>query len=140
MFEFLASQPPAMQALLGTLFTWFLTALGAAVVFFFKKMNKKLLDAMLGFAAGVMIAASFFSLIAPAVELTEAMGQPFVPVQEGPAQACARAHRCEAAPGLVLSREQQFPLTVGKVWQCVGIGFEIDGLVANACEHPAHLL
>ncbi|MBT3319362.1 MAG: ZIP family metal transporter [Clostridia bacterium] len=76
MFEFLASQPPTIQALLGTLFTWFLTALGAAIVFFFKKMNKKLLDAMLGFAAGVMIAASFFSLILPAVELTESMGQP----------------------------------------------------------------
>ena len=76
MLGFLSQYSPVMQALFGTLFTWGLTALGAALVFFFKKMNKKLLDAMLGFAAGVMIAASFFSLIAPAVELTEAMGQP----------------------------------------------------------------
>lgn len=76
MIEFLEGQQPVVQALLGTLFTWFLTALGAAVVIFFKKMNKKMLDAMLGFAAGVMIAASFFSLIAPAVELSEQLGKP----------------------------------------------------------------
>ena len=57
------------QALIATLFTFFVTVLGAAVVFFFKKVNKTLLDAMLGFAAGVMIAASFFSLINPAMEM-----------------------------------------------------------------------
>lgn len=76
MLEFLAKQTPVIQTLIGTLFTWFLTALGASIVFFFKKLNRKVLDAMLGFAAGVMIAASFFSLIAPAVEMTEAAGQP----------------------------------------------------------------
>ena len=53
---------PLWQALLATLFTWFLTALGAATVFFFKSLNRKALDGMLGFAAGVMIAASFWSL------------------------------------------------------------------------------
>ncbi len=76
MLEFLTAQTPVVQALLGTLFTWFLTALGASVVFFFKKLNRKVLDAMLGFAAGVMIAASFFSLIAPAIEMTQQAGQP----------------------------------------------------------------
>jgi ZIP family zinc transporter len=50
MFEFIADKPPVLQALFGTLFTWAVTALGAGVVFFFKKLNKKLLDAMLGFA------------------------------------------------------------------------------------------
>lgn len=48
-----------LQALIATLFTWGLTALGASLVFFFKTINKKVLDGMLGFAAGVMIAASF---------------------------------------------------------------------------------
>ncbi|GKX30574.1 zinc transporter [Vallitalea longa] len=60
-----------LQALIATLFTWFLTALGASLVFFFKTINKKVLDGMLGFAAGVMIAASFWSLLAPAIEMTE---------------------------------------------------------------------
>ena len=57
------------QALIATLFTFFVTILGAAVVFFFKKVNKTIMDAMLGFAAGVMIAASFFSLINPAMQM-----------------------------------------------------------------------
>jgi len=62
---------PVIQALLATCFTWLLTAMGAAVVFFFKTINRKVLDAMLGFAAGVMIAASFWSLLAPAIEMAE---------------------------------------------------------------------
>ncbi len=62
------------QAFLATCFTWFVTALGAAVVFFFKRVNQKLLDAMMGFAAGVMIAASFWSLLAPAIEMAENNG------------------------------------------------------------------
>jgi ZIP family zinc transporter len=62
---------PVAQALVATLFTWFLTALGAAVVFFFKRINRKVLDGMLGFAAGVMIAASYWSLLAPAIEMAE---------------------------------------------------------------------
>ncbi|MBU0505304.1 ZIP family metal transporter, partial [bacterium] len=57
-----------------TLFTWFMTAAGAGVVFLFKSINRKFLDAMLGFAAGVMIAASFWSLLAPAIEMAEAQG------------------------------------------------------------------
>lgn len=67
---------PVLQALLATLFTWFVTALGASLVFLVKDMNKNLLTAMLGFAAGVMIAASFWSLLAPAIELAEATGVP----------------------------------------------------------------
>jgi ZIP family zinc transporter len=62
---------PVMQALFATLFTWGVTALGAALVFFFKRIHQRVLDAMLGFAAGVMIAASFWSLLAPAIELAE---------------------------------------------------------------------
>ena len=62
---------PVTQALLATMFTWFVTALGAGVVFTFKKINQKVLDSMLGFAAGVMIAASFWSLLAPAIEMSE---------------------------------------------------------------------
>ncbi len=65
---------PVLQALLATLFTYLVTALGASVVFFFKTMNKKLLDVMMGFAAGVMIAASFWSLLSPAIELSIELG------------------------------------------------------------------
>ncbi len=62
---------PISQALVGTMFTWFLTALGAGMVFFFKTIERRILDGMLGFAAGVMIAASFWSLLAPAIEMAE---------------------------------------------------------------------
>jgi len=72
------------QALLATLFTWFLTALGAGMVFFFKTIKRKILDGMLGFAAGVMIAASFWSLLAPAIEMAEESGGPsWVPATTG---------------------------------------------------------
>jgi zinc transporter, ZIP family len=70
-FEWFKDLSPIVQALLGTLFTWGLTALGASAVFFFRKPNRKLLDSMLGFAGGVMIAASFWSLLAPALEMAE---------------------------------------------------------------------
>jgi ZIP family zinc transporter len=63
-----------MQSLLGGLFTWGLTALGAGLVFFFRTINQKVLDSMLGFAAGVMIAASFWSLLAPSIEMAVAQG------------------------------------------------------------------
>ena len=63
-----------MQALIATLFTWALTALGAGAVFLFKKPAGALLDAALGAAAGVMTAASFFSLLAPASELARELG------------------------------------------------------------------
>ena len=75
MIEWLATFSPVMQALMATLFTWGVTALGAGLVFFFKSINKTVLNGMLGFAAGVMIAASFWSLLAPAIEMAENMGQ-----------------------------------------------------------------
>lgn len=62
---------PVLQALLATLFTWLMTAAGAGMVFFFKRLQRNTLDAMLGFAAGVMIAASYWSLLAPAIEMAE---------------------------------------------------------------------
>jgi ZIP family zinc transporter len=70
MIEWFVQLNPVWQALIATTFTWFITALGAATVFFFKQVNRKLLDGMLGFAAGVMIAASFWSLLAPAIQMT----------------------------------------------------------------------
>ncbi len=75
---------PIWQALVATLFTWFLTALGAGLVFFFKTINRKVLDGMLGFAAGVMIAASYWSLLAPAIEMAEEGSLPaWVPATVG---------------------------------------------------------
>lgn len=73
--EFFDNINPVLQGLLATLFTWAITALGAAVVFFFRDVNKKLLNIMLGFGAGVMIAASFWSLLAPAIELCGELGK-----------------------------------------------------------------
>ena len=75
---------PVLQALIATLFTWSVTALGAAFVFFFKSINRKVLDGMLGFAAGVMIAASYWSLLAPAIEMAEEGNLPaWVPATTG---------------------------------------------------------
>jgi ZIP family zinc transporter len=65
---------PITQALIGTSFTWFVTAMGAALVFFFKNIERKVMDGMLGCAAGVMIAASFWSLLAPAIQMVEDNG------------------------------------------------------------------
>ena len=76
MFDWFAQLNPVIQALCATLFTWFVTALGAALVFPFKKVDKKVLDIMLGFAAGVMIAASYWSLLAPSIEMAEQSGTP----------------------------------------------------------------
>lgn len=75
MIEWITQFSPVIQALIGTLFTWGVTALGASLVFFFKKINKNVLNGMLGFAAGVMIAASFWSLLAPGIEMAEELGQ-----------------------------------------------------------------
>ena len=74
MINTLSKINPVTLALLATIFTWFVTLLGAALVFFFKKINKNILDCMLSFSAGIMIAASFFSLLSPALVLSENIG------------------------------------------------------------------
>jgi len=74
--EYFSNLHPVIQALLATCFTWGVTALGAALVFFAKEVKQKYMDASLGFAAGVMIAASFWSLLAPSIEMSENMGLP----------------------------------------------------------------
>ncbi len=77
-------ESPILYALMGGLFTWGLTALGAASVFLTREPSRKLLDGMLGFAAGVMLAASVFSLLLPAMEMAEARGGvPWVPAAVG---------------------------------------------------------
>lgn len=80
--HFLRDLHPVPQALLATCFTWGVTALGAAWVFAFKRLNQKVLDGMLGFAGGVMVAASYWSLLAPAVEMSKGKSVPvwFPPV------------------------------------------------------------
>lgn len=74
LIEFLSGLSPVVQALLATTFTWGLTALGASGVFVVKEVNRRLLDSLLGFAAGVMIAASYWSLLAPSISLSEELG------------------------------------------------------------------
>lgn len=76
--EYFQSIDPVLAALLATLFTWLLTALGASVVLFIKNLNQKLLDGMLGFTGGVMVAASFWSLLNPAIAMSN--GEGFVKV------------------------------------------------------------
>lgn len=71
MIEYFLSLSPVTQAFLAGLFTWFVTALGASLVFFARTINQRLMDGMLGFAAGVMMAASYWSLLAPAIEIAE---------------------------------------------------------------------
>jgi len=75
MFENLANINPILLALYATTFTWLVTACGAALVFLFKEMSRKVLDGMLGFTGGVMMAASYWSLLAPAIEMSEAQGK-----------------------------------------------------------------
>ncbi len=70
--DWLLDYNPILLALIATLFTWGVTALGASLVFFFNTINRRVLNLMLGFAAGVMIAASFWSLLGPAIEMEEA--------------------------------------------------------------------
>ena len=76
--DYFESIDPILAALYATLFTWGLTAAGAALVFFFKGMNRAVLDGMLGFTGGVMVAASFWSLLAPGIEMSP--GEGFVKV------------------------------------------------------------
>jgi len=79
-----SSLHPIVQALIATLFTWALTAIGAGSVFMFKTINRRVLDGMLGFAAGVMIAASFWSLLAPAIDMAKNYGIPcWIPAATG---------------------------------------------------------
>lgn len=76
LLEFFESVGPVWGALIATTGTWLLTALGAASVFMFKRMERKWLDTMLGFTGGVMIAASFWSLLAPSIEMSENLSVP----------------------------------------------------------------
>ncbi|HBO38342.1 MAG TPA: ZIP family metal transporter, partial [Pasteurellaceae bacterium] len=69
--DYFLSLHPVWQAFCAGLFTWFCTIVGSALVYFFREVNRKLLDTMMGFAAGVMIAASFWSLLAPALKYAE---------------------------------------------------------------------
>ena len=72
--DYMTEMGPVKAALIATLFTWFLTAAGASLVFFFKDMHRKWFDGMLGFTGGVMVAASFWSLLSPAIEMSGGEG------------------------------------------------------------------
>lgn len=76
MVDFFIGLHPVLQALIATLFTWLMTALGASFVLVTNNIGRKTLDGMLGFAGGVMIAASFWSLLAPAIEMSEGKDVP----------------------------------------------------------------
>ena len=73
MFIWFTSLNYPIQAMIATIFTWAITSLGSAVVFLFKNVKKSALDAMLGFAAGVMIAATFFSMLSPVIEMAASL-------------------------------------------------------------------
>lgn len=82
--DYFENLDPVLAAFLATLFTWGLTAIGASLVFFFKNMNRAIFDGMLGFTGGVMVAASFWSLLAPGIEMSPGDGfQKVVPAVVG---------------------------------------------------------
>ena len=81
--SWLLKYDPIFLAFMATLFTWGVTALGASLVFFFKTINRRVLNLMLGFAAGVMIAASYWSLLAPAIEMEKDSQYPWLPAVTG---------------------------------------------------------
>ncbi|MEX2445091.1 MAG: ZIP family metal transporter [Alkalispirochaeta sp.] len=82
--QWFSSLGPVQQAVIATFFTWGVTAFGAAFVFPFKNVSRSVLDAMMGFAAGVMIAASFWSLLAPAITMAEeTYRNPWIPAVAG---------------------------------------------------------
>ena len=85
MVAYLGTIDPVLAAFYATMFTWFLTAMGASLVFLFKSLNRGVLDAMLGFTGGVMVAASFWSLLNPAIELSRDMypSIPWMPAAVG---------------------------------------------------------
>ncbi|MDT8336858.1 MAG: ZIP family metal transporter [Candidatus Izemoplasmatales bacterium] len=84
MVNFFSNLNPILAALIGTLFTYSMTAIGSGMVFIFKNMNQTFMNGMLGFSAGVMIAASFWSLLNPGIELAEEIGMiPWVPAVIG---------------------------------------------------------
>jgi ZIP family zinc transporter len=88
LYKWFIKQSPIIQALIGGLFTWILTAIGASLVFFFKSSNRKVLDMCLGFTGGVMIAASFWSLLSPAIatdEKQQELGITTLPIWFAPA-------------------------------------------------------
>lgn len=74
LIKYLKGIDPILAAFYATMFTWLVTAAGASLVFFFKTMNRAVLDGMLGFTGGVMVAASYWSLLAPAIEMSEGEG------------------------------------------------------------------
>jgi zinc transporter, ZIP family len=82
---FFADLGPVTSALIATTFTWFATAAGASLVFFFRNFNRKVLDTMLGFTGGVMVAASFWSLLNPSIEMSERLypSMPWMPAAVG---------------------------------------------------------
>lgn len=82
--DILMNYSPVLLAFLATMYTYFTTALGSAMVFFFRTINRKILNSMLGFAAGIMIAASFWSLLKPAIDMAEENGStPWIPALIG---------------------------------------------------------
>ncbi|HRK26357.1 MAG TPA: ZIP family metal transporter [Chitinophagales bacterium] len=83
--DFFAQLNPILAAFIATTFTWFLTAVGAGFVFFFKTLHRKVLDTMLGFTGGVMLAASFWSLLQPSIEMSETLypSMPWMPAAVG---------------------------------------------------------
>ena len=153
------SLPPVLQALLGGIGTWAVTAAGAAGVIFLRRVNQRLLDVMLGFAAGVMLAASFWSLLSPAIELAGALGIPsWLPAASGlvlggvflrlvdavlphlhpgyPASAAegvsTKWHRTTLLVTAITLHNIPEGLAVGVAFGAVGAGLELNGAVTMA--------
>lgn len=142
------AQSPVVQALLGGLGTWAVTAAGAAGVVLLRRLNQRLLDVMLGFAAGVMLAASFWSLLAPAIELAgsglvlgglflRAMDAVLPHLHPGYPPAAAEGvathwHRTTLLVAAITLHNIPEGLAVGVAFGAVGAGLEMNGAVTLA--------
>ncbi|XP_041072621.1 zinc transporter ZIP11-like isoform X2 [Carcharodon carcharias] len=127
---------PVLQSLLGTFFTWGLTAAGAALVFIFSHGQKQILDGSLGFAAGVMLAASYWSLLAPAIEMAESSGTygafAFLPVGVGFTLGAAFVYLADALlPSLGLDDSPQMAFALNQELKPVKEKKEDEGGVAQ---------
>jgi len=154
--DWFKAQSPVIQALLGGVGTWAVTAAGAAGVVLLRRLNQRLLDVMLGFAAGVMLAASFWSLLAPAIDLAGVLGIPsWLPAASGlalgslflrlmdailphlhpgyPAEAAegppTRWHRATLLVTAITLHNIPEGLAVGVAFGAVGAGLELNGAV-----------
>lgn len=133
--DFFRDLNPILAALYATLFTWGLTALGASLVFFFKTINQKLMDGLLGFTAGVMIAASFWSLLSPAIEMSSKQGSSVITIDQNNSDPAVKMEEVDGKTIVTIDHDQPTPSIEaieaedgGMGWVPAAVGFMIGAI------------